>query len=78
MKGYGMNGLSFYQERLKDEKAVYFTEEYYDIKRDGTVDVSEQLQKAIYSVVEQRGVTVFFLCRKENTYSAGQSICQRQ
>lgn len=56
-----MNGLSFYHERLTDEKAVYFTEEFYDIKRDGTVDVSEQLQKAIYSVVEQQGYGVLFV-----------------
>ena len=56
-----MNGLSFYQERMTDEKAVYFSEEFFDIKNDGTVDVSEQLQDAIYSVVKQEGYGVLFV-----------------
>ncbi len=56
-----MKGLSFYQERITDEKAVYFSEEFFDIKNDGTVDVSEQLQDAIYSVVKQDGYGVLFV-----------------
>ena len=61
MKGYNMNGLSFYTEKLTDEKAVYFTEEFFDIKNDGSADVSEQLQDAIYSVVKQDGYGVLFV-----------------
>ena len=37
MKGYDMNGLSFYAEKLFDEKAIYFTEEFFDIKNDITL-----------------------------------------
>lgn len=56
-----MNGVSFYKEKLSDENAVYFSEEYFDIKNDGTKDVSEQLQNAIYSVVKKQGYGVLFV-----------------
>lgn len=56
-----MNGVSFYKEKMTDENAVYFTEEFFDISSDGTRDVSEELQRAIYSVVKQDGYGVLFV-----------------
>ena len=44
-----MDGLSYYKEILQDEKATYFTKEFFDIENDGTKDVSKELQKAIYA-----------------------------
>ncbi len=56
-----MNGLSFYMKKPVDERAVYFTDEFFHIKNDGTEDVSAQLQDAIYSVVKQDGYGVLFV-----------------
>ena len=56
-----MNGVSFYKEKLTDKKAVWFTREFFDVKNDGSEDVSEQLQNAIYSVVKQNGYGVLFV-----------------
>lgn len=56
-----MRGLSFYSERLVDDNAIYFTEEFFDVKCDGSVDVSEQLQDAIYAVVRKAGYGVLFV-----------------
>lgn len=56
-----MSGLSFYKEKMSDEKALYFTEAFFDIKKDGSEDVSEQLQNAIYSVVKNYGYGVLFV-----------------
>ena len=50
-----MNGVSFYKEKLTDGKAVYFTQDNFNIKNDGTEDVSVQLQEAIHAVVKQDG-----------------------
>ena len=35
-----MNGESFYKKMLHDHNAVYFTKENFDIRNDGTMDVS--------------------------------------
>ena len=56
-----MNGLSFYKEKMADASAVYFTSEFFDIKNDGTMDVSDMLQEAIYSVVKKAGYGVLFV-----------------
>lgn len=56
-----MNGLSFYKEMLADSSAVYFAEPFYDVKKDGSEDVSEQLQDAIYAVVRKAGYGVLFV-----------------
>lgn len=56
-----MNGVSFYKGRLNDEAAVYFQEPYFKVKNDGTQDVSQQLQEAIYSVVKKAGYGVLFV-----------------
>lgn len=67
-----MNGVSFYKERPLDERAVYFTEEYFDITSDGLTDVSNQLQDAIYSVVKQDGYGVLFV--PQGTYLISKTI----
>lgn len=56
-----MNGHSFYSDKLVDAKAVYFTDEFFDIKNDGSIDVSAELQNAIYSVVKKAGYGVLFV-----------------
>ena len=56
-----MNGVSFYKEKLTDSKAVYFTQDNFNIKNDGTEDVSVQLQEAIHAVVKQDGYGVLFV-----------------
>ncbi len=56
-----MNGTSFYKSRLEDKQAVYFEKPNYDVCNDGSVDVSEALQEAIYSVVKEAGYGVLFV-----------------
>ena len=56
-----MNGESFYKKMLHDHNAVYFTKENFDIRNDGTMDVSSQLQDAVYSVVKRQGYGVLFV-----------------
>lgn len=56
-----MNGQSFYREKLKDSQAVYFEAPFFDVKNDGSQDVSEELQNAIYSVVKKAGYGVLFV-----------------
>lgn len=58
-----MNGISFYKEEIRDCNAVYFTEEFFNVKNDGSIDVSNELQNAIKTVVV-RPVMVFFLYLK--------------
>lgn len=56
-----MNGQSFYRKKPADPKAVYFTEEFFDIKNDGSQDVSAEFQNAIYTVVKKAGYGVLFV-----------------
>lgn len=56
-----MNGRSFYMEKPKDPNAVYFTEEFFEIKNDGSQDVSQELQRAVYEVVKKAGYGVLFV-----------------
>lgn len=56
-----MNGRSFYMEKPKDPNAVYFTEEFFEIKKDGSQDVSQELQRAVYEVVKKAGYGVLFV-----------------
>mgnify|MGYP001475969314 CR=1 FL=1 len=50
-----MNGISFYKEEIRDCNAVYFTEEFFNVKNDGSIDVSNELQNAIKTVVDKAG-----------------------
>lgn len=56
-----MNGLSFYKERLEDSNAIYFSAPFYDVKNDGSEDVSAKLQDAICAVVKKAGYGVLFV-----------------
>ena len=58
-----MNGISFYKEEIRDCNAVYFTEEFFNVKNDGSIDVSNELQNAI-KTLWIRPVMVFFLYLK--------------
>ena len=38
-----MNGISFYKEEIRDCNAVYFTEEFFNVKNDGSIAVKGDL-----------------------------------
>jgi hypothetical protein len=52
---------SFYQQRLDDKDAAYFTPANYAIKADGKTDVSDALQKAIKDLKDKNGFGVLFI-----------------
>ena len=56
-----MNGISFYKEEIRDCNAVYFTEEVFNVKNYGSIDVSNELQNAIKTVVDKAGYGVLFI-----------------
>lgn len=58
--GFGV-GRSFYQQRLNDKEAVYFTPDKYAIKADGKTDVSNALQQAINDVKDKNNFGVLFI-----------------
>jgi hypothetical protein len=78
--GYGQNrsfntkenGTSFYQKRLQDSDAVYFTPENYHIKADGSMDVSDALQQAIADQKTQHNFGIVFI--PEGTYLISKTI----
>ena len=41
---------SFYTKQLMDPDAVYFTPENFHIKADGSMDVSDVLQRAVFDL----------------------------
>ncbi|MDH6534169.1 gluconolaconase [Parabacteroides sp. 52] len=63
---------SIYKDRMEDELAVYFTPEHFDIKADGSVDVSDALQQAINKVQENMRYGVVFI--PEGTYRISKTI----
>lgn len=63
---------SIYQTRLDDHFAVYFTPEKFDIKTDGSVDVSDALQEAINAVQETVRYGIVFI--PEGTYRISKTI----
>lgn len=54
-------GRSFYQQRLDDKDAVYFTPDKYPIKADGKTDISDALQQAIKDVKDKNNFGVLFI-----------------
>jgi len=70
------NGQSFYQKRLQDSDAVYFTAENYHIKADGSMDVSDALQQAITDLKTQHNFGVLFI--PEGTYLISKTIYMPQ
>ncbi|HVV55221.1 MAG TPA: glycosyl hydrolase family 28-related protein, partial [Mucilaginibacter sp.] len=65
-------GASFYQTRLQDSDAVYFTPENYPIKADGSMDVSAALQQAITDLKTQHNFGILFI--PEGTYLISKTI----
>jgi hypothetical protein len=63
---------SIYKSFINDERAVYFDDSHYDIKSDGTEDVSEKLQKAINSISLSDGYGTLFV--NEGTYLLSNTI----
>src|SRR5260221_4564692 len=62
----------FYQKRLEDPDAVYFTPEKYTIKADGSADVSAALQQAINDIKTQHNFGILFI--PEGIYRISQTI----
>jgi hypothetical protein len=52
---------SFYAKQLIDSDAVYFTPENFDIKADGSMDVSDALQQALYDLKTTHNFGILFL-----------------
>lgn len=64
---------SFYQQRLEDPEAVYFTpENFAGITADGKTDVSDALQQAVNQVKTQHNFGVLFI--PEGTYMISKTI----
>ncbi len=52
---------SFYTKQLIDSDAVYFTPENFNIKADGSMDVSDVLQQALYDLKTTHNFGILFL-----------------
>ncbi|SFQ54043.1 glycosyl hydrolase family 28-related protein [Parafilimonas terrae] len=52
---------SFYTKQLMDSDAVYFTPENFNIKADGSMDVSDVLQQALYELKTTHNFGILFL-----------------
>ena len=52
---------SFYSKQLMDPDAVYFTRENFNIKADGSMDVSDILQQALYDLKTTHNFGILFL-----------------
>ena len=63
---------SIYQTKLEDGHAVYFTPENFNIKADGSLDVSDALQEAINKVQETVRYGIVFI--PEGTYKISKTI----
>lgn len=63
---------SFYQARLNDEDAVYFTSENFKITNDGKTDVSDELQRAINEMKTNYNFGIVFI--PEGTYRISKTI----
>ncbi|NJK87070.1 MAG: gluconolaconase, partial [Bacteroidales bacterium] len=63
---------SVYTSKVEDDQAVYFTMDNFDIRNDGSMDISEELQKAIRKVNEKTGFGILFI--PEGTYQITKTI----
>ncbi|HEY9002884.1 MAG TPA: glycosyl hydrolase family 28-related protein [Mucilaginibacter sp.] len=66
------NGTSFYQKRLQDSDAVYFTPDKYTVKANGSADVSDALQQAINDLKTSHNFGILFI--PEGTYRISKTI----
>ncbi|MBE5959752.1 MAG: hypothetical protein E7254_12970 [Lachnospiraceae bacterium] len=67
-----MRSDSIYKSAVNDSGAVYFDDEHFDIVSDGSIDVSDELQKAINSISMSKGYGTLFL--KEGRYLLSKTI----
>lgn len=67
-----MNTKSFYEQGVRDEHAIYFVKENYDVYADGIGDDTKALQKAILDVWEQHGFGILLI--PEGTYLISDTI----
>lgn len=65
-------GKSFYTQKPEDSSAVYFTPGAFNIKADGSADVSDALQKAIDMVKNKYNFGIVFI--PEGKYSISKTI----
>jgi hypothetical protein len=63
---------SIYKERLNDPEALYFTPENFRITTDGTSDVSDELQKAIDQIKNEKNFGILFI--PEGSYRISKTI----
>jgi hypothetical protein len=66
------NGSSYYQKRLQDSDAVYFTPDKYPVKADGSADASDVLQQAINDLKTTHNFGILFI--PEGTYLISKTI----
>ena len=58
---YAQKSKSFYTKQLMDSDAVYFTPEKFNIKADGSTDVADALQQALYDLKITHNFGILFL-----------------
>jgi hypothetical protein len=70
--GLAAASTSFYKKMPVDKEAVYFTPDKFDISADGKKDVSDELQKAINMVKNEKNFGIVFV--PEGTYTISKTI----
>ncbi|MBN1479710.1 gluconolaconase [candidate division KSB1 bacterium] len=67
-----INSRSIYTDKLNDPEAVYFTPEHFAISADGKTDVSDELQKAINLIKNDKNFGIVFI--PQGTYKISKTI----
>ncbi|MFN2126613.1 MAG: glycosyl hydrolase family 28-related protein [Anaerolineales bacterium] len=67
-----INKESIYKDRLNDPEAVYFTPGNFKITADGSTDVSDELQKAIDQIKNEKNFGILFI--PEGKYRISKTI----
>ena len=67
-----VNSVSVYTQRPADSEAVYFTSDNYRIKADGSIDVTDELQRALNEVKEKYNFGIVFI--PEGKYRISRTI----
>lgn len=70
--GLAVNEKSVYTQRPEDSEAVYFTADNYNIKANGKMDVSDQLQTVINRLKSEHNFGIVFI--PEGTYKITKTI----
>jgi hypothetical protein len=61
MRAQTVKSVSVYQKKPNDPEAFFFTQEKYNIRADGKMDVSDALQKAINQVKTEKSFGILFI-----------------